>query len=62
MLIKTEIFINLKKIVLGVWSGKVDTARVWAHYETLHFMNYKKSEFSRRKVLRSFDELTKGNL
>ena len=62
MLIKTGISTNLKKIELGVWSGKVDSAQIWAHYDTHHFMNYKKSEFSRRKVLRSFDELTKGNV
>ena len=49
MLIETGIALDLKKIDTGVWSGKTDTARIWAHDETPQFINYEKSGLSRKK-------------
>ena len=63
MLIETGIAHDPKKIEPGVWSGKIDTARIWAHDDTPQFINYKKSELSRKKVFagsgEDCDELTK---
>ena len=50
MLIETGIAPDLKKIEPGVWSGKINTARIWACDETPQFINYKKSGLSRKKV------------
>ena len=49
MLIETGIALDLKKIEPGVWGGKIDTARIWAHDETPQFINYEKSGLSRKK-------------
>ena len=43
LLIGTGTAPDLKKVQPGVWRGKVDTERIWAHDETLQFINYKKS-------------------
>ena len=57
MLIETGIAPDLKKIEPGVWSGKIDTAWIWAHDETPQFINYKKIGLSRKSVCRKWRRL-----
>ena len=51
MLIETGITLDLKKVEPGVWSGKTDTAQIWAHDETPQFINYEKSGLPRKKIV-----------
>ena len=39
-LIDTGIFTNAKQIQPGMWTGKIDTTRVYNHDETPQFINY----------------------
>ena len=64
-LIETGIAPDLKQVEPGVWRGKIDTARIWAHDETPQFINYQKKGCSRAKVFagsgEDCDELVKEN-
>ena len=50
VLIKNKIAPNLVKVETGVWTGKVDLARIWAHDETPQFINYNASGQSKKLI------------
>ena len=63
LLKKTDIAPDLEQLEPGVWRGRIDTSRIWAHDETPQFINYR-SKSGKRVFAESgqdCEELTKEN-
>ena len=50
LLIEVGIAPDLKQKSPGIWEGKVDVSRIWAHDETPQFINFNASGQSKKKI------------